>query len=483
MLGQRLVSYARVAACCTWLFGCGGEKPTYLDLEENPGDFPKVGDTPFAPVTHEYTRFRATAENAQHIDSDRFRIYYGGNELYGGQNNLSEENETDIRLALAQLESAYEYFVHDRGFRSPSLSVNSNDGPFYKLNIYAIEHHSSSGYMDYDTRSGLGFIEIRQRAHDFSRLIKDRSYLVHEFGHAITYSEYAWVGQSGADCWWEGVAEWADAMYAASAAHQQLALEHGLDPYANRSGFETTVAESHLSIAHQNNCYEMWPFLIYLERNPDGFPGLGDSIVLDLIRNHRRNNETPLHVLERLIRPVTVQQVLGRYWARMAYADIDYPLAQDRFSFASQDVMYRELAFSNWDYLGGGRFRVKEEKKPMYGGANVVPLVATSRSISVELKNLGNGLEDSNFTATISVRDVITGQTRYIELPGGTGSAELSDNETAAIVVVNTPDTLYQYSAYRSAPGSQEKLGLNYEIWLDGAHPRDTISSGQPTPQ
>jgi hypothetical protein len=53
--------------------------------------------------------------------------------------------------------------------------------------------------------------------------------------------------------------------------------------------------------------------------------------VANLFRNHAGNNETPLHALERLAAPVTVQTILGRYWARMAYLDIEHPIAQQEF--------------------------------------------------------------------------------------------------------------------------------------------------------
>src|SRR5690606_24947350 len=91
------------------------------------------------------------------------------------------------------------------------------------------------------------------------------------------------------------------------------------------------ISQSNLMIVSTQNYYEAWPFLTYLTSNPDGYPGLGKMAVLNLFRNHPRNNETPLHVLERVAAPVRAQTILGRYWARMAYLDIGHPQAQQAF--------------------------------------------------------------------------------------------------------------------------------------------------------
>lgn len=76
--------------------------------------------------------------------------------------------------------------------------------------------------------------------------------------------------------------------------------------------------------ADSGNYYEAWPFLTYLTANPDEFAGLGQNTVRELLRQYSSgSNETPLHVLERLLdgSKTTVQAVVGRYWARLAYAD------------------------------------------------------------------------------------------------------------------------------------------------------------------
>jgi hypothetical protein len=226
------------------------------------------------------------------------------------------------------------------------------------------------------------------------------------------------------------------------------------------------ISQSWRVIVDDQNYYQAWPFLTYLTNNPDNYSGLGRMVLPNLFRNHARNNETPLHVLERVAAPVTVQTILGRYWARMAYLDIEHPQAQEAF-FNSRGG----LDFSNLESVGNQTFHARASKQPRYGGANIVPLSVTGNGeVSVAITNLGNGLPDSNFTATLSIR-ASDGSVRYVELPDGSGQASVGSGEEASLVVVNTPDNLYQFDAFR--PGSAENTGLSYEAQITGAVPSD----------
>ena len=67
--------------------------------------------------------------------------------------------------------------------------------------------------------------------------------------------------------------------------------------------------------------------------------------------------------------------------------------------------------------------------------------------VSVQVTNLGNGLPESNLTATLSIRSS-DGSVRYVDLPNGSGQATIGAGEEASLVVVNTPDTLYITTEY-----------------------------------
>lgn len=406
----------------------------------------------FQAVTSEYTYKGVTAANSSYKDSAHFRIYYGGSRLA----NVSDKN---LNIALAHLEAAYKQFVTDRGFRSPGLSVHSDNGPYYKMNVYPSAVLAAGGYMRYDSRSGLSYLEILSSQLTLPQVI------VHEFGHALTLTEYGWVDQTSTGAWWETVANWVADSYITSSYYEDVKKSYGLSKGTTLINLNKNISMSYLTIVHDQNYYEAWPFLTYLTNNPDDYTGLGKTVVTDMFRNHLRNDETPLHVLERITSPTSVQTVLGRYWARMAYLDIGHEQAQTAF-FNNR----RNLDFSNLTAKGNQTYQVKSARKPMYGGANIIPLKVSGGQVAVEVTNLGNGLSDSNFTATLAVRSA-SGAVRYVDLPDGVGQASVESGEEASLVVVNTPDNVYQYNAFKSNSSSPECIGLNYQVQLTGATP------------
>jgi hypothetical protein len=357
------------------------------------------------------------------------------------------------------LEAAYSRFADDLCFRSPGLSVHSDDGPYYKMNIYGVASlGSAAGVMRYDARAGLSYLEVLTGQLPVPRVT------VHEFGHGLTLTEYEWVDQTRTGAWWETVANWVADTYLTSSLCEGARNRFGVQPGATIIDLNRVIGQSYLLIVSNQNYYEPWPFLTYLTNNPDNYPGLGRMALPNLMRNHPRNNETPLHVLERIASPIRVQTILGRYWARMAYLDIGHPRAQEAF-FSRRG----SLNFANLDSAGSQTYRVKSARRPQYGGANIIPLTGTG-NVTVTVTNLGNGQSESNFTATLSVRSN-AGAVRYVDLPNGSGQATVASNEEASLVVANTPNTLYQYDAFQTGSSSPEAIGLNYQIQITGAVP------------
>jgi hypothetical protein len=381
---------------------------------------------------------------AQFTDSEHFRVY---------------GNPSGAPQALKHLEAAHTCFVEDWCFRSTGLSVHPNNPTYYKTNIHSVASlGSAAGVMQYDARAGLSYLEVVHRS------LADPRVTIHEYGHALTLSEYRWVDQTRTGAWWETVANWVADTYLTSRHCERARTLHGIAEGATLINLGRVISQSHLLIVSTQNYYEAWPFLTYLTENPDGYPGLGRMAVLNLFRNHPRNNETPLHVLERVAAPVRVQTILGRYWARMAYLDIGHPKAQQLFLSSR-----RSLDFASLEAVGNQTYRVKADRRPAYGGANIIPL-SGSGPIRVEVTNLGNGRSESNFTATLAIRES-NGRVRYVDLPDGKGQANVASGEEASLVVVNTPNTLYQYDAFQTTASSPESIGLNYQVRMEGARP------------
>lgn len=434
---------------------------------EPPVAVPPQGNVPYQAIENEFVHLDITAANSAYQDSDRFRVYYAADGKNGGRGNLAEVPPAQVANGLAHLEAAYECFVTEWGFRSASLPLNRDDGPFYKMNLYSTTTLNAGGAMGADGRAGLSFIELKDNA------INQPGIVVHEFGHTLNYSAYRWNSQNATGAWWESVANWFTDTYFTDPLCESVRARRGLPVSMNTIiNLDANIVLSHLPIVHTRNYYQAWPFITYLTNNPDGYDGLGRMILKDLFDNHLRNNETPLHVLARLTNE-PVQAVLGRYWARMAYLDIDHPKAQARYFSTLNNGNFRSRAFTNLDDLGGGRYRVKTDKQPQYGGANIIPLTLNGNGgdVSVSVTNLGNGLAGSNFTATLSIRDANLSTTRYVTLQNGSGQASITATEELSLVVVNTPDSLIQFDAFQSSETTPDSIGLNYEVQINGASP------------
>lgn len=378
-------------------------------------------------------------------ETDHFRIYATG----------SADGETTAK----HLEAAYSCFVEDGCWRSAGLSITSDSDQHYKLNVYGVGSlGAAAGVMRYDARAGLSYLEVLNRS------LPQPQVTVHEFGHSLTLAAAGWVDQTRTGAWWETVANFVADAYLTSSDCEGARKRFGIEEGRTIIDLPKVIGQSYRVIVDDQNYYQAWPFFTYLTNNPDNYPGLGRTILPTLFREHARNNETPLHVLERVAAPIKVQAILGRYWARMAYLDIEHPQAQALFLSTRS-----RLDFSNLDAAGDQTYRVKASRRPRYGGANIIPLRLTGDGgLDVKVTNAGNGLSESNFTATLAIRSE-RGAVRYVELAGGAGRAMVASGEEASLVVVNTPDELYQFDAFQSR--APEQTGLNYEVKIVGAAP------------
>jgi hypothetical protein len=368
-------------------------------------------------------------------------------------------------LVLNFMESAHQCFVQDWCFRSPGLSAKSDDaGPYSKTNIYSKAAMNAGGLTYWDMSAQLAYITI------LAAQINDPKTTVHEYGHAITMSEHNWIDQKRTGYWWETVANWVAYSFLGSPYCESARNAFMVKPLTTiidqMHTLNTVYGQSYSVICNDQNYYQAWPFLMYLTNNPDDYPGLGKLAVQNLMRKYQLNsNETPLHTLERVAAPIKVQTIVGRYWARMAYMDIDFPVGQQDFLKSRSSLNYA----ANWDAAGTDSYKVKAARKPQYLGANITPLKVTgSGDVSVSVMNLGNGQQDSNFTATLAIRSM-DNKVRYVDLPGGKGQAQIAAGEEASLAVANTPDKLIQFDP--QYVGSPENIGLNYQVQLTGAAP------------
>ena len=387
-------------------------------------------------------------------DSPHFRIY-----------NAPSTSVADKGISL--LESAYTCFITNLGYRSTGLSYKAanDNGPWYKMNIYS--HDSlpgAAGTMGSDYGTGLAFIDVDDN------YIGTAAVIVHEWGHALTYVEKNWVDQGNTGAWWETVANFIADTYITSPLCASARSAYSQPEGASTVDLRKVIGDSFQVIVdgsvNTGNYYEAWPLFSYLTYNPDNYSGLGTDTLKNLWRQYSlKSNETPLHTLQRLLGSAnTVQKVVARYWARMAYVDIGYAKGQQAFTSIRSSLNY-----ANLDSTGSGNYRVKSARQPKYFGSNIIPLKFSSSSggtVSVKVAVV-SGSASTAYTATLAVRNKSSGAVRYIDVVSGSGSATVSSTEEASLVVVNTPAQLYTYDPFKIT-GDVAK-GLDYTVQITGA--------------
>ncbi|KAF1960578.1 hypothetical protein CC80DRAFT_260010 [Byssothecium circinans] len=381
-------------------------------------------------------------------DSAHFRVY-------GASSTTADQ-------ALKVMEAAHQCFVTELGWRTPGLSWNTGGvgkevGPWYKMNIFQVADGSMPGAAAQtwtDANAGFAFLKV------VDKYMTTPGVIVHEFGHVMHYSEKNWIDQTRTGAWWETIANFIADVYFATPTCEAARSAAGLPGGDSLIEPKKVIGDSFRVIVDgtsgSGNYYQAFPLLSYITNNPDSFSGLGKTVLLDMIRKYKLNsNETPLHSLERLLSGVTIQKVIGRYWARMAYVDINHPKAQAIFNNQRKSINY-----ANLDLNGNGKYTVKAARAPRYMGANITPLKATGTSVTVAITVSGGG----SYTATLAVKG--SSVTRYVDFANGSASVTLASGEEVSLVVANTP-ALVQYDAF-SIPADLNK-GLSYSVQITGA--------------
>lgn len=374
-----------------------------------------------------------------YLDSEHFRVY--GN---------SGDEATN---ALGKLEAAFECFVRDLNFRSTGVSFNGDDGTFTKTNVYSVAQlENAAGVMHSDATTGMGYVEVQQ---DY---ITAAEVTVHEWGHALHYHQRTWVDQGRTGAWWEMFANWIADTYRTSDLCAAAREKHNQPTENTMIDLPKVVGDSYQVIVDgspsSGNYYQSWPFLTFLTNNLDEFPNLGeDTLHQMMVQYEEGSNETPLHTLQRVIGETSVAEIVGRYWARMAFVDIGHASASEVFESVKGQINYENVQSS-----GSGSYSVIADRQPQYMGSNIIPLSVNGGTVSVEIT------ADAAYTATLAVS---SGNGVSYTVIDGSGSVEVASGDEVSLVVANTPQELLLYDAFNL--DSEAQRGLDYSFTLTGA--------------
>ena len=195
-----------------------------------------------------------------------------------------------------------------------------------------------------------------------------------------------------------------------------------------------------------------------MTNNPDNFEGLGQDTILQMqVQYEKGSNETPLHTLARVSKNATVGDIVGRYWARMAYVDIGHATAQEVF-FQQR----AELGVAYVDASGDG-YKPIADRSPRYMGANIIPLDVTGDKVDVKV------VSEGEFVATVAVYHK-DGTTSYTTLADGAASVAVTAEDDVTVVVANAPAKAIMYNGFELT--EEVNKGLDYTLTLNGATPK-----------
>ena len=378
-------------------------------------------------------------------DSAHFRVYGGSAE--------------DTDKALSMLEAAFDCFVGTLKWRSSGLSFNdqTGTGELHKTNVYTVSTlDGAAGVMHSDMQAGSAWLEV------VNEYLAVPGVTVHEYGHGLHYHQQNWVDQTNTGAWWETLANWVADTYKTSDICAAARKAHGQEAQPTEIELQKLLGDAHQVIVdgtpESGNYYQAWPFLAYLTNNPDDFEGLGQDTILQMqVQYEKGSNETPLHTLARVSKNATVGDIVGRYWARMAYVDIGHATAQEVF-FQQR----AELGVAYVDASGDG-YKPIADRSPRYMGANIIPLDVTGDNVDVKV------VSEGEFVATVAVYHK-DGTTSYTTLADGAASVGITAGDDVTVVVANAPAKAVMYNGFELTEDVNK--GLDYTLTLNGATPK-----------
>ncbi len=359
--------------------------------------------------------------------------------IWGNSGDYAEVTTEFLEGNAKNLEDCWDVYMEDLGMAAPSQSVNLSlrDGNEYKTNIY-ISGTGLSGmtddwaYMSYDS-GGFAYMFC---CVDSMQYNPPSWVLPHEFGHVVTAHQLGWNTNKYSYAWWEAMGNWFREQYLYS-DYSTDTTGYGTD------FFETYMKNMCLTFPCGRDYYAAWPFLQYLTENPDNLDGYGTEFVKTMLQQGQVD-EYPFDMIERLA-PADLKDTLGHFGKRMAGLDFEN-------GDAYRSRLNELLTNGSWNWqqiytmlekVSGedNVYQVPTERAPQHAGVNVVPLDATSGTITVTLNGITD-IEGADWRACI-VQQLNDDTCVYSNLfsDGETCSVSVNSNlKSAYLTVVATPD-------------------------------------------
>jgi autotransporter-associated beta strand protein len=395
------------------------------------------------------------------MESKRFRFLWNNNVTTQGGWTPSTAKGT-----LRNLEEAWQVYVKILGYREPAYPVGTNSGTAYKLNVTSYYNGFWAGLDDH---GGISLAQLNITPPGLQ--VDPPTWVVpHELMHCFQFHNTS--GHVNGE-WYETHANYA----------RERWLQHFQVLYPNRSNVEALgVRDGHFMMSSGRNYYLTWPFMYYVDTNPDNLPDLGEGMI-KRVWQETQPGEFPMMALDRITPATSLKDIAGYYARRCATWD-----------FSNQAAMTAEL--NNQDPTRNARhlftdliqrpdaptwWRVPPHKAPAQGAYAMHELIpagsGAGRVVTVDLRGLADSARGADWRASlIAVSDA--GVERYTPLwSGGSSSITLAADENKLYLsVAGTPD-VFRYGGhdetayrFRSHPSRSR---FHYEVQVTGATPRE----------
>ena len=395
-------------------------------------------------------------QTANFAESEHFVIFYGNNDMTG------QVNEAFLKRNLEDYETLWKCYGEYLGMTDMNVDIYGKSTQKYKTNVYLTYTglpQYPDGWAFMSAEDGYGIEIISPEA------MLDELTIAHEFGHVVTMQQKAWVDQEITGAWWEPLANWFREMYLDSSYYSGTTKTCWFEPY---------IRNMSLTLPHGRNYYEVWPFLMYLSKNPDQIDGLGVQFVKRMI-SEAKPKEYPFDTIARLT-GTDAQTIFGNYAKRMATFDF---AQKEAYQAEFRKLLQNSPYFWNLFYtvpadIGNGWLLSPQEEAPMQGGINIIPLTLTGDTVSVDFRGVSDD-ENADWQACIVTVDA-AGKETYSALFGNGDTMQISaKNAVAAYLTVSAmPKALNPVNAFHKERDSAYRTGNErrrypYEIRLTGA--------------
>lgn len=394
------------------------------------------------------------------LESKRFRF------IWNSSVSARVEWTADMaRGTLRNLEEAWQVYAKVLGYREPAYPIGTNSGTAYKLNVISYYGGYWAGVDDHGGIS-LGYLNITP---DGLRVSPPSWIVPHELMHAFQFHNAS--GHINGE-WYETHANYG----------RERWIQFYQAFYPNRSNIEALgVRDGHFMMSSGRNYYLTWPFMYYVDTNPDNLPDIGEGMI-KRVWQETQPGEFMMMALDRITPTTSLKDLSGYYARRCATWD-----------FSNQSAMTAELNLQdptrNARHLftdlqmrpdAPGWWRVPSHKAPAQGAYAMHELIPTGtgagRVVSVNLQGLADSARGADWRASlIAVSDA--GVERYTPLwSHGVQSITLAANENRVFLsVAGTPD-VYHYGGHDEASfrfrSHPSRSRFHYQVQISGATPR-----------